>query len=291
MRSLRIVGPALVVIAIFTGANGCAPNRATRVTPLETAPPRETTPVPTEVQPFVVERTPDSIVERPRGGARIVLGSSVEERPIEAYEFGTPYGGILILGGIHGNERASVFVAERLLAELHSAPKITGVTVVPCANPDGFEHNTRCNARGVDLNRNFPAKNWQAAAARHGEQPGSEPETAALLALLERKRPRLIVSIHCIHGTRECNNYDGPARAIAEKMSGLNGYPALGSIGYPTPGSLGSYSGVERGIPVITLELPQRASGEEAWARNRSALLILLSESVAQMQAGPVRTY
>jgi protein MpaA len=56
-------------------------------------------------------------------------------------------------------------------------------------------------------------------------------------------------------------------------MARHNGYPASPNIGYPTPGSLGSYAGVDRQIPTITLELPRNVSGAQAWADNRAALL------------------
>jgi len=55
-------------------------------------------------------------------------------------------------------------------------------------------------------------------------------------------------------------------------MGERNGYPVSASIGYPTPGSLGTYAGVERKIPIITLELP-RVDAEGGWEQNRSALL------------------
>jgi protein MpaA len=90
-----------------------------------------------------------------------------------------------------------------------------------------------------------------------------------VMELIDRYRPRLIVALHA---PLEVVNYDGPAREIAEQMGKLNGYPVSGSIGYPTPGSLGTYAGVERGIPIITLELPQ-VGADEAWEQNRAALL------------------
>ena len=52
-------------------------------------------------------------------------------------------------------------------------------------------------------------------------------------------------------------NYDGPAKEIAQKISQIINYPAEESIGYPTPGSFGTYCGVERNIPTITLELDE----------------------------------
>ena len=50
---------------------------------------------------------------------------------------------------------------------------------------------------------------------------------------------------------------------IAEKISQIINYPAEGSIGYPTPGSFGTYCGVERNIPTITLELDEEIQVQE----------------------------
>jgi hypothetical protein len=54
-------------------------------------------------------------------------------------------------------------------------------------------------------------------------------------------------------------------------MAALNGYGATADIGYPTPGSFGAKYGLDRGLEVITLEIPF-LSEEEAWRQNRSAL-------------------
>jgi protein MpaA len=74
-----------------------------------------------------------------------------------------------------------------------------------------------------------------------------------------------------------CNNYDGPAQHIAELMSRYNGYAAKSNIGYPTPGSLGSWAGIDRQIPMITLELPRSLPGNKAWPNNRQAVLAAIT--------------
>jgi protein MpaA len=78
---------------------------------------------------------------------------------------------------------------------------------------------------------------------------------------------------------RPCNNYDGPAQHIAELMSRYNSYPATPTIGYPTPGSLGSWAGIDRQIPMITLELPRKLPGDQAWPNNRQAILAAIAAS------------
>lgn len=142
---------------------------------------------------------------------------------------------------------------------------------IPCLNPDGLSKNTRTNSNGVDLNRNFPTKNWGknegenatcddcTTAYYGGKSPASEVETQFVINVIEKYSPKLILTIHAPY---KVVNYDGPAKEIAEKISEIIGYPAEGSIGYPTPGSFGTYCGVERNIPTITLELDEDASLE-----------------------------
>ncbi len=108
-----------------------------------------------------------------------------------------------------------------------------------------------------------------------GPSPASEPETRVVISVIERFQPDVIVTIHSISGERHCNNYDGPGRWIAEKMSRHNGYPVTASIGYPTPGSFGTWAGRERGIATITLELPSLHSRRRCWCDNEASLLAL----------------
>jgi protein MpaA len=209
----------------------------------------------------------------------VSLGSSVRGQPIAMTVFpGNSGGAVLVIGGVHGDEPTGVDVARALLAELRADPSLAGgrtVAVLVSANPDGHAAGTRRNANDIDVNRNFPAANFKRSWRRGGggREPASEPETRAILSAIERVRPSLIVSIHAMDNGRQCNNYDGPAEAVANLMSRHNGYPATPTIGYPTPGSLGSYAGVDRQIATVTLELPRGLAGADAWPDNRGALL------------------
>ncbi len=129
---------------------------------------------------------------------------------------------------------------------------------IPCLNPDGMQFNKRTNANDVDLNRNYPTKNWQLTEKNEffgGESPASEIETKFMVEVLEEYQPELILALHAPF---KIVNYDGPAKEIAEKIGQIINYPVEASIGYPTPGSFGTYCGVERNIPTITLELDEK---------------------------------
>lgn len=203
------------------------------------------------------------------------IGRSVEGRPVVAHEAGE--GPVLIvIGALHGDEPQSSYCTRGLLhvgRQMRDAAAGHRVVIIPAANPDGLSAGTRGNARRVDINRNFPTGNWTGDAAGDrfspGPSPGSEPETQALVALLEVTRPTAIIALHA---PMRLVNYDGPAREMAEAMAARNGYPVHDDIGYSTPGSLGTYAGVERGIPVVTLELPD-AGDAQCWRENRDALL------------------
>lgn len=129
------------------------------------------------------------------------------------------------------------------------------VVVMPVMNPDGVAVSSKDSATGVDLNRNFPARNFQTAhppGYRPGPSPLSEPESRALASLVDDT----VEGVVAVHAPFACVNYDGPAREWAEEIAAACGWPARPDIGYPTPGSLGSWLGHDRGLPVITLELP-----------------------------------
>jgi len=213
------------------------------------------------------------------GPRTVRLGASVDGTPIVLHRFGRGEGGTLVIGGIHGDEPNGADLAQRLLEHLEAdadARKGPPVAILPRANPDGLARGTRGNARGVDVNRNFPAANWRRLEPGRryygGRWPGSEPETCAILIAIRLVRPERIISIHSIGGGRHCNNFDGPAEDLARAMNARNGYPVVASLG-PCHGSLGNWAGVDQAMPVLTLELPRTLPGGDAWDRNREALL------------------
>jgi protein MpaA len=209
-----------------------------------------------------------------------VLGRSTRGRSIHGYYSSRDaHGGTLIFGGFHGDEPKSVHLARKLIVELkdESSADQPPWLVVPLVNPDGYEKRLRRNARGVDVNRNFPTDDWmpgkRSSRMFGGLRSGSEPETRAVIRAVEEFRPERIITIHSISGGRECNNFDGPGRQLAGMLSRLNSYPVTSTIGYPTPGSFGQWAGQAHGIPTITLELPSLDSQKKCWEDNRAALL------------------
>lgn len=144
--------------------------------------------------------------------------------------------------------------------------KTNNLLFIPCLNPDGMQLGQRTNANGVDLNRNFPTKNWgknlgdnatcddEKSAYYGGISAGSEIETKFLINIIQEFNPKTILTLHAPY---KVVNYDGPAKELAEKISTIINYPVEASIGYPTPGSFGTYAGVERQISTITLELDE----------------------------------
>ena len=158
---------------------------------------------------------------------------------------------ILIFGAIHGNEPTSAQLAQRLLDFLADDPQLCSqlpVAILPAANPDGLAKGTRHNINGVDCNRNFPATNWRRSKPGHryygGPRPLSEPETRAIIKAVRTIQPSLIVAVHSFPRGGFCNNYDGPrpAQDVAQLMAKYNKYPPKASMGYPTPGSFGSWA-------------------------------------------------
>lgn len=218
------------------------------------------------------------LLETLRGQPWRTIGRSHEGRAIVCAALGRGPTTIIV-GAVHGDEPASGDACARLWRALSAEPrKHAGVRVVivPVLNPDGFAAHQKDNARGVDLNRNFPTRNFgqhRREGYDPGDAPGSEPETRAFLKLCERVRPTRIVAVHQPFA---CVNYDGPARAFAEHVAKACGYPARADLGYPTPGSMGTYFGVERGVPILTLELGREAPAK-TWPIGRRALLAALA--------------
>lgn len=133
---------------------------------------------------------------RPAVVEQRIIGRSVTGTPIRAWRLGQPgKRRIVLVSTMHGNEPHT----RQILTSLRDGAPIRGIDlwVIPHYNPDGLARGTRKNARGVDLNRNFP-HDWADldGAYESGRHPASEPETRAVMRFLDRIGPRRVISFH-----------------------------------------------------------------------------------------------
>lgn len=165
---------------------------------------------------------------------------------------------VLVIGCFHGDEPQG----EHLINAYLKANSGTNLLMIPRLN----SCNTRVNKNGVDLNRNFPTKNWELSEKNEyfgGEIPASEEETKFIIKIVEKYNPKLILTLHAPY---KVVNYDCRGKCkldIVEKISKIMDYPIEESIGYPTPGSFGTWAGIERNILTITLELDEEINVKE----------------------------
>jgi protein MpaA len=179
----------------------------------------EASPHPASLAPATADATATS---RPAVLSTRVIGKSVNGHPIRAWELGDRHADVtaVAFGAQHGNERAG----QTVLDSLRDGPPIAGVHlwVVPRVNPDGVLRGTRQNARGVDLNRNFP-RHWKRITGYYysGPRPASEPETRTLMRFLTNVKPDLAVSFHSpLYGLDVTGAKNRPfARRLSEDLN------------------------------------------------------------------------
>lgn len=210
-----------------------------------------------------------------------VFGLTPLGLPIEAWRFGQTGPKVLILGGVHGDEREGVVAALGLLREFQKSFNYKlQVTLVPRFNEEGVLQGTRMNSRGVDLNRNLPTKDWspEVKTPRYNPGPhaGSEPETQALAYFIENEKPQFLLSLH---SWQPILNVNGNCRGEAEVLARLTGYKIDDDIGYPTPGCLGTFAGLERTSPTLTYEIERGLSHEETLRVHVPAILECLKHT------------
>jgi protein MpaA len=196
---------------------------------------------------------------KPTSGGVSVQGRTLYQRDVMAPDARVR---VLVVGAMHGDELSSAAVALHWIQRAVETPSNVHWRFIPALNPDGLMARPakRVNARGVDLNRNFPTPHWARDAKIYWEQrtkkdprrwpgpkPLSEPESKFFHEEMERFQPDLIVSIHAPYGVLD---FDGPTVPPARL-----GRLYLDQVGI-FPGSLGNYGGVHKGMPVVTIELP-----------------------------------
>jgi len=212
----------------------------------------------------------------------------------------------IVMCGVHGDEITPIkfcFDIMNYLRATYSDPKFKDefankiVIVAPLVNPDSFfkARPTRVNARGVDVNRNFPTKDWTRDARKlwishfkkdkrrnPGVTASSEPEVVFQMNLVKRYGPDKIISVH---SPLTMLDYDGPNAIVDGFVDGAKAHELLIQMSkdaadykienYPFfPGSLGNWAGKERDIPTYTLELPTSdpAKSTQYWKLFKTAI-------------------
>ena len=203
------------------------------------------------------------------------FGNTSQGLIIPAYRFGTKGMEVLILGGVHGDETEGIITTHGLLETfVRSFPYKLRVTLVPILNLDGALKSRRCNARQVDLNRNLPTKDWSEKAIKKKYNPGpvpcSEPENQALVRYIQDQKPGFILTLHSWFPLLNTN---GDCLNVAKVISAHTGYRITDDIGYPTPGSLGCYCGMEQKIPTLTYEVQRGLPANEILNKHKPAIL------------------
>lgn len=225
------------------------------------------------------------IVEKTKW-ATTAKGNDISLFASPGYKFENKSRPILFIGGVHGDEPEGVHLATELLAWLQHKVQNANYTfpvpwlLIPNINPDGYNKAQRTNANGVDLNRNYPASNWQAffKKARYypGPFPSSEIEVSAVVKTIKEELPRLIIHFH---SWKPCIVYTGDKAYIdAKRLSVASGYDCVAEIGYPTPGSLGQFAWKDLKIPVICIEEQEGQSFSKIWPKFENAFEKILSD-------------
>jgi murein peptide amidase A len=211
---------------------------------------------------------------------RVLLGRSVQGRPIRAVVLGDPHARAtaLVVGNVHGDEPGGFAVVHRLRG--WRPPPGTALWLVHSFNPDGTAAHTRRNARGVDLNRNFPF-HWHPLGppgSRYyaGPRPLSEPETRIAHSLLLRIKPRLTIWFHQPY---DVTDRSGGDPGLERQFAALSGLPLRRLPRYP--GSITSWQDFRQRVgTAFVVELPAGQPPRAAVVRYAHAAEQVLSEAL-----------
>ena len=219
-----------------------------------------------------------------------VLGRSVQGRAVRVTRIGDPAAPtrVLVVGAIHGTEPAGTAVVRWLRSHPIRQPRVV-LWLVHDLNPDGAAAGTRQNARGVDLNRNFPDA-WRPGGAPFGTyypgpRPLSEPESRLAARLIRRLNPDLTIWYHQALTLVDTGTVADPA--LARRYARLSGLPAR-RLGF-LPGVATRWQNRrDPGSSAFVVELPGGTLGDTAAARHGRAVRAVAAYAAAH-PGPPVR--
>ena len=229
------------------------------------------------------------------GQKSTVIGFSASGRPIEVYTFGQGEKQLMIVAGIHGGyEWNTIALADQLITYINAHPEAipSDVTlyILRDLNPDGdarsHDADGRVNARGVDLNRNFPV-NWSVTWDRSGcydttpstsgTAPASEPETRILMRFITLHKLKALISYHsaALGIFPGGDPWDEASKRLAQAIGKVTTYPYPPiETGCVYTGTLADYA-VSQGIAAVDMELTNHTSTD--FAMNLKVLNVLVN--------------
>jgi protein MpaA len=228
---------------------------------------------------------------RRNGWRAAQYGTSALGQPLIAWWPTRQHPTRVVWAAIHGEEAVTLQAVHQALRQVHADDSCA--VVVPVANPDGVLAGTRQNARGVDLNRNFPGPRWvptpsptywptstvrtserRTQLSSPGDSAGSEPETQALMSLVEQVAPELVIDLHT---PLECVlAFSDAAVPIAEHLAEPASLPVLRQLDGPTPGDSATWC-ESAGATAVTYEL-ELGPFPALWARHAEAIVRCIVE-------------
>lgn len=214
------------------------------------------------------------------------LGASREGRPIFVRTHGTGPKRLLIIGLIHGDEPEVFERFDQLWLRLTTAgyDNELSLSSIATMNPDGYNQRRRGNARGVDLNRNWPAPNFRPSGS-HGPEPLSEPETAAVHRHIKQFGPEAIIVFHSTPGGPFVDP-DGPQVADVLAEAYVRAAQAIDPAwrvhaNFTNPaGSLGTWYGLDQQRVVLTVEYRPGTNPDNALSSATAGVLAVMREMV-----------
>ncbi|HOV14166.1 MAG TPA: DUF2817 domain-containing protein [Spirochaetota bacterium] len=202
--------------------------------------------------------------------SKVIIGHSIEKRPIYLHQFGGGKELLLIVAGIHGNEENTEETANLLIDKITNGdiqiPEDKSLWVIPAVNPDGLYRGRRFNKNNVDLNRNFLTDKWESTFFFYntkfssGKNPFSEPETIALRELFNKIKDEFKIVVISLHSAGDAvipgNNlfYNNNLIQIIMNCSEY----IYDTVGYETFGDLTGWLSDKLGIASVTIEFKSK---------------------------------
>lgn len=214
---------------------------------------------------------------------KIDLGRSAQGNTVTGRVFGSGEDAILLFGAIHGNEKSSAKLLERLVGEISlgsiAVSSKKKVIIVPILNPDGYKAGLfKVNANDVNLNLNFDTAGWKPYGGEAnlfaGTEPFSEIESRIIRDIVYKYNVKTMVSFHAKGGLVNPEFGHVLSQNLARQYSRISGHSYYEDSSWDYPGTATKWFIEKIGGPAITVELTDLYNSD--WARNQKALADLL---------------